>query len=696
MALVDGAVPGMRVLVQYSSDPGWTHERVLCWPTASDLSEWMVYTAGNHLYPEGRADYTSVVKWTGKRVYPPGTTNVVAFSRPLTDEELLSVVKRGRGEAIADHGNAAATWAGTGVTWTGRRLAVPDVMAVDAPRVERRLRGKQVRPAEAEAAAPLADADGGAGATGPRPPPPEELPPGTWVLSSLDGGADFGLEVRLSPNAVVRGRCGVDQDPRGEWFPIEFVTDDAMERWREDKLVAADKLRPAREALEERLFPGREAGAGGTATPPPEPEGGGLGPECVATHEREDLRTCWIDTDETGARFKEWRKVVQESTQEIFSDSSIRGPPACLEICRKMYRHGGAPKMWFQEWCKEQGVTRKDRAYHEVQTFIEVLYLAGTYDQLNMGALASLEVVSRRLLQYVEAYAHGAENANWGAAKHLGGTTNPLDLVPDALRSYASRLSKEEQELEALRMRSRVPGAAPADGAGAAAAAVASGGLPAAGAAGGAAAEGGECPTVSRRTKGSSGLRGSACLPIAPLAALPDDWCDGLTPGQRRRWLRDGNAACKSLNYLHGGEHRSGTAPEGSVSQRKMDLIRADVQQRVFSAARRWIDVDSAITEQEALAKLLKGKAGYAPLGSTSMGSYEYSRVSLPDCVLDAPSLAQMLPAEARIFLEEYSTKMLLPPREAALIRELHGLPGCHTDPLLLQRPRSYAKFVRR
>ncbi|CAK0906248.1 unnamed protein product, partial [Prorocentrum cordatum] len=599
----------------------------------------MVYTAGNHLYPEGRADYTSVVKWTGKRVYPPGTTNVVAFSRPLTDEELLSVVKRGRGEAIADHGNAAATWAGTGVTWTGRRLAVPDVMAVDAPRV------------------------------------------------------------RLSPNAVVRGRYGVDQDPRGEWFPIEFVTDDAMERWREDKLVAADKLRPAREALEERLFPGREAGAGGTATPPPEPEGGGLGPECAATHEMEDLRTCWIDTDETGARFKEWRKVVQESTQEIFSDSSIRGPPACLEICRKMYRHGGTPKMWFQEWCKEQGVTRKDRAYHEVQTLIEVLYLAGTYDQLNMGALASLEVVSRRLLQYVEAYAHGAENANWGAAKHLGGTTNPLDLVPDALRSYASRLSKEEQELEALRMRSRVPGAAPADGAGAAAAALPAAPRPALREVmrpARAAAEGGGCPTVSRRTKGSSGLRGSACLPIAPLAALPDDWCDGLTPGQRRRWLRDDNAACKSLNYLHGGEHRSGTAPEGSVSQRRMDLIRADVQQRVFSAARRWIDVDSAITEQEALAKLLKGKAGYAPLGSTSMGSYECSRVSLPDYVLDAPSLAQMLPAEARIFLEEYSTKMLLPPREAALIRELHGLPGCHTDPLLLQRPRSYAKFVRR
>jgi hypothetical protein len=100
-----------------------------------------------------------------------------------------------------------------------------------------------------------------------------------------------------------------------------------------------------------------------------------------------------------------------------------------------------------------------------------------------------------------------------------------------------------------------------------------------------------------------------------------------------------------------------------------MDAIRADVQQRVFAAARRWIDVDSAITEEEALARLLKGKAGYATPGSTSIGSHEHSRVSLPDSVVDAPSLATMLPAQAKQCLEEFASRMLLPPQEAALIR---------------------------
>ena len=36
-----------------------------------------------------------------------------------------------------------------------------------------------------------------------------------------------------------------------------------------------------------------------------------------------DLRTCWIDTDETGSRFRLWRGVVLESTRETFSDSVV-------------------------------------------------------------------------------------------------------------------------------------------------------------------------------------------------------------------------------------------------------------------------------------------------------------------------------------------------------------------------------------
>ncbi|CAK0892179.1 unnamed protein product [Prorocentrum cordatum] len=197
-----------------------------------------------------------------------------------------------------------------------------------------------------------------------------------------DGLADagtYGRHVELTASAVLRGRFGLDRNELGEWYPIEYVKDEDAGSWKDGKLVAADCLRPPMSRLDDRLFPIVE----GAPTTPGEMLGGApAAAASVGAEAQEDLRTCWIDVDETGARFKERRKVVQEGTQEV-----------------------------------------------------PTLHLAGTYDQVNMGALASLEVVARRLLQYTEANAHGADQADWGAAKHLAGTSNPLDLVPDALRS---------------------------------------------------------------------------------------------------------------------------------------------------------------------------------------------------------------------------------------------------------------------
>ena len=93
------------------------------------------------------------------------------------------------------------------------------------------------------------------------------------------------------------------------------------------------------------------------------------------------------------------------------------------------------------------------------------------------------------------------------------------------------------------------------------------------------------------------------------------------------------------------------------------------MQHRDISAALRWVDADSAFEEHEALAKLLKGRTGYALGVSSNVGSFEYSWVSLLDSVVDAPPLIEMLPAEARNFLEEFEPRMLLPPEVAAVIR---------------------------
>ena len=47
-----------------------------------------------------------------------------------------------------------------------------------------------------------------------------------------------------------------------------------------------------------------------------------------------------------------------------------------------------------------------------------------------MGALACMELVNRRLQQYTEANAHGADAPNWTSAKRFSGSSSSLDLLP--------------------------------------------------------------------------------------------------------------------------------------------------------------------------------------------------------------------------------------------------------------------------
>ena len=106
--------------------------------------------------------------------------------------------------------------------------------------------------------------------------------------------------------------------------------------------------------------------------------------------------------------------------------------------------------------------------------------------------------------------------------------------------------------------------------------------------------------------------------------------------------LRDVNGACRAL---HGEETRPSARPPSRVaSEDKNQRLRVDVQQRVILAALRWVESDSALDEHETSAKLLKGRTGYASGVSSNVGPYEYSRVSLPDSVVVAPPLLEMLP----------------------------------------------------
>lgn len=85
---------------------------------------------------------------------------------------------------------------------------------------------------------------------------------------------------------------------------------------------------------------------------------------------------------------------------------------------------------------------------------MDVLYLGGTFDQLNMPVLASFETVAKRIHSIVDAYSAGSSGApDWGNAKLFAGYTGSEDVVMPQLKTWAARRGKEEVELYQARHR---------------------------------------------------------------------------------------------------------------------------------------------------------------------------------------------------------------------------------------------------
>ena len=91
----------MRLLVSYGEDPGWHHERLVCYPLGADRQRAVVLTPDGDMYEESVDDWDSVSVCNWATRYDDAVNQVVAFSTPLSDAEVLRHVKEGRRLALS-------------------------------------------------------------------------------------------------------------------------------------------------------------------------------------------------------------------------------------------------------------------------------------------------------------------------------------------------------------------------------------------------------------------------------------------------------------------------------------------------------------------------------------------------------------------------------------------------------------------
>lgn len=90
----------------------------------------------------------------------------------------------------------------------------------------------------------------------------------------------------------------------------------------------------------------------------------------------------------------------------------------------------------------------------EMRTLVDALELGCCYDQLNCPALASFEVLTRRIMAVVDAFSAGTSSMpDWGAAKVITGYRGPEDVLSPQLRQWAAKKGKEEVDLHQARLK---------------------------------------------------------------------------------------------------------------------------------------------------------------------------------------------------------------------------------------------------
>ena len=407
-------IPGKRILLWYSDDTVW-HEAMIGLVVSDRMA--VIYTPDDDLYMEdltyGSRHGPAKVKSLNPNLSLPRNLRARAyrFRARLTDDVVKGIIKRSL--AMAEQQGYSPT----------RPSKAVDATGVERPFDE--FIGDGVQVAEARHGA-----DAGGGTPKSARVVRAAVGDSVWVAAEPLGGLTLGQEVSLNEETDVQcgDRCALAYR-QGEYVKVEMI--------RVSEAVDYASRRRA-------LF--RAAGRnepGDVQEPDKEEEGSGS-----------DVRTLWVDYDEHGERFKRWRDVVKESHAPSFEEKPLEGPATALHLIKHSERHGGDPRLWLQLWARAKHIEQSDRVHHELKVLTDCLFFAGTFDQLNIPALVSLEVVCRRIQAIVDAYSHPTK-PSWENAKIFTGMGSPEDIVSPTFRTYAAKKNKDELELLQARQKVR-------------------------------------------------------------------------------------------------------------------------------------------------------------------------------------------------------------------------------------------------
>lgn len=194
----------------------------------------------------------------------------------------------------------------------------------------------------------------------------------------------------------------------------------------------------------------------------------------------------------------------------------------------------------------------------------------------------------------------------------------------------------------------------------------------------------------------SIGARHEGLFPLRQ-GPLVSNFVKDLTAHQRSVLRKDVARAIDGLNWMHGEFHRPPPLPATSAADfEKVAFLHYQAQLRIEGLAFQAQKCESALTPQEALTHLLKGRTPYSELASSTVVAWQLSSVALPSSVHGSPFLDELLPKQVSNYLAAYEHEMIRPTAQVEATSEILGEPNSYMDERLKRSPNLYARLIKK
>ena len=125
-----------------------------------------------------------------------------------------------------------------------------------------------------------------------------------------------------------------------------------------------------------------------------------------------------------------------------------------LWLAKFFVKEGKTPTQWLDGHLSARRYQDSDRSVHELRSLARILETGGSYDQLNLAALGSFELIARRWQLILEAHRENAAVPSYEASDYFSGLERGVGIAP-ALSAHVAKVMKEEAEVEKQRSKVR-------------------------------------------------------------------------------------------------------------------------------------------------------------------------------------------------------------------------------------------------